>query len=67
MSEHSVVIDYTNWKGDRRKRTIIPHRVDFENTEWHPVTQWLLEAVDCEDGKLKQFAMKDIHSWEPMT
>ena len=60
-----VIIDYTNWRGERRKREIIPYRIDFENTEWHPDTQWLLEAFDCEDGEVKQFAMKDIHGWEP--
>lgn len=60
-----AIIDYTNWRGERRKREIIPTgRIDFENTEWHPETQWLLEATDCEDGKTKHFAMKDIHSFE---
>ena len=62
-----VEIDYTNWRGERRKRLIRPTgRLDFENTQWHSETQWLLEAID-EDGKIKQFAMKDIHSWEPRT
>lgn len=59
-----VTIDYTNWRKERRRRKIQPLRLAFKNTEWHPDTQWLLEAADCEDGKIKEFAMKDIHSWE---
>jgi uncharacterized protein (DUF1684 family) len=63
-----VEIDYTNWRGERRKRQIIPTgRMEFANTEWHPDTQWLIEATDVEDGKLKDFAMKDIHSWQPVS
>jgi hypothetical protein len=61
-----VIIDYTNWRGERRSRVIAPTGlIEFANTEWHPDTQWLLEAVDMEDGKTKNFAIKDIHSWRP--
>lgn len=62
-----VVIDYTNWRGKRGMRRIIPIRVAFENNEYHPETQWLLEAVDLNDAdhKIKTFAMKGIHSWQP--
>ena len=60
-----VVIDYTNWRGKRGLRRIIPIRVSFENNEYHPDTQWLLEAVDLNDAdhKIKTFAMANIHSW----
>jgi len=62
-----VVIDYTNWRGERRHRRIIPQYrgLVFWQSDHHPGTQWLLSAVDCEDNKIKQFAMKGIHSWEP--
>jgi len=62
-----VIIDYTNWRGKRTLRRIIPIRVSFENNEYHPDTQWLLEAIDLNDAdhKVKTFALKDIHSWQP--
>lgn len=62
----NVEIDYTNWRGERRKRVISPMKLTWGFTEWHPANQWLLLAMDCEDRKTKEFAMKDIHSWQPV-
>jgi len=58
-----VMIDYTNWRGERGLRRIRPLRIDFENNEWHPETQWLLLAVDVDKGHERTFAMKNIHAW----
>lgn len=67
MSSRRVEIDYGNWRGARRTRIILPTgRVAFENNEWHPNTQWLLEAVDEETGKIKDFALSCIHSWKEL-
>lgn len=60
-----VLIDYTNWRGERSTRRIRPLSVAFENSQWHPSTQWILHAVDIERGATREFAMKDIHSWLP--
>jgi len=61
-----VTIDYTNWKGERRVREIIPTGgLRFSTTGWHSSPQWLLAATDVEDGVVKEFAMKHIHSWKP--
>lgn len=66
MSYRVVVIDYTNWRAERRTRRIIPTgKVEFTKTDYHPFPQWFLEAVDPEDNKTKMFAMADIHSWTP--
>lgn len=62
-----VIIDYTNWKGERSIRTIIPIRIYWGSNEWHKEEQWLLEAHDLEKQALRNFAMKDIHSWTPVT
>jgi hypothetical protein len=65
VKDQEVVIDYTNWRGERRLRTIIPTgAIDFADTQWHPTRQWLLQALDPEDGKVKMFALSDIHSWK---
>jgi predicted DNA-binding transcriptional regulator YafY len=58
-----VIIDYTNWRGERAERRIIPFAVVFENNEWHPNTQWLLEALDVEKREMRTFALSNIHAW----
>ena len=60
-----VEIDYTNWRGERSKRRIVPMRLTWENNEWHPETQWLLEALDVEKKEMRTFAFTNIHSWSP--
>lgn len=59
-------VDYTNWYGERRKRLIRPRErgLQYTSTKYHPEPQWLLEATDIEDGKIKWFSLKDIHSIE---
>jgi predicted DNA-binding transcriptional regulator YafY len=61
----TVVIDYTNWRGDRREREIRPlsSGLQFTKNQWHPDPQWLLQAVDVESGSVRTFAMRNIHSW----
>lgn len=61
-----VEIDYTNWRGERRKRKIKPMRIDYTSTKFHPQPQWLVYAIDLKSGTFKSFAMKDIHSWRPL-
>jgi predicted DNA-binding transcriptional regulator YafY len=62
----AVLIDYTNHRGERAMRRIHPLSLSFENNEWHPETQWILEAADLDKGgELRGFALKDIHSWQP--
>lgn len=64
MSEQEYVsIDYTNYRGERRARLIRPLSLYFGTTDWHPTPQWLLHAVDCEKGEVRDFAMSSIHSW----
>jgi predicted DNA-binding transcriptional regulator YafY len=61
-----VEIDYTNWRGERLIRCIVPTGVvAFENNEWHLEPQWLLEAIDIEKDEIRMFAMRSIHSWKP--
>lgn len=62
-----VEIDYTNWRGERRKRLINPVSLTWGASKYHEGNQWLLLAMDCEDKKSKEFAMKNIHSWTPQS
>ncbi len=61
-----AIIDYTNHKGERRERKIIPTgTLVCESNEFHKELGWLLVAWDCEKKEYRKFAMKDIHSWRP--
>jgi hypothetical protein len=60
-----VIIDYTNWRGERSLRRIMPMGIQWTSSEWHPEEQWLLVARDLVKNEPRMFAMKDIHSWKP--
>ena len=58
-----VYIDYTNYRGERSVRRILPERLYFGRTEYHPEDQWLLDAHDLGKDVSRTYAMKDIHKW----
>lgn len=60
MSGGPVTLTYRNWRGEVAERTIIPRRVWFGSTDWHPEPQWLLTAWDAEKGADRDFALKDF-------
>lgn len=59
----TVCILYTNWRNETATRRIIPERIWYGSTSWHPEEQWLLEALDVEKGERRSFAIADIKSW----
>jgi predicted DNA-binding transcriptional regulator YafY len=58
-----VQIEYTNWRGERGRRTIMPSTIRFGTSHWHKEPQWLLRGFDISKGEMREFAMKDIHYW----
>lgn len=58
-----VTIVYTNYRGETGERKIVPKKIWFGSTEWHPEEQWLLDTYDVEKQADRSFAMKDIKSW----
>lgn len=58
-----VRIVYTNYRGETAIREIVPQRMWFGATEWHPEQQWLLNAFDVEKNAVRAFAVKDIRAW----
>ena len=60
-----LIIDYTNYKGERKERLIYPVRrgLWFGNTAWHPELQWFLHAMDMEKLEYRDFAIQGLHSW----
>lgn len=63
--KQEVLIDYTNWRGERSARRIVPMSLSWENNEWHHETQWLLYALDVDKQEGRTFALANIHSWTP--
>lgn len=59
-----VEIVYTNYRGETAKRQIIPKKIWFGSTEYHPDEQWLLDAFDVGKQADRTFALKDITSWQ---
>ena len=41
-------------------RNIMPERIWFGSTAYHPEPQWILDARDVDRGVERQFAMQDI-------
>jgi predicted DNA-binding transcriptional regulator YafY len=61
--EQQVKILYTNYKGETSLRTIVPIKIWFGSTDWHPSPQWLINAIDIQKEAERSFAMKDIKAW----
>jgi predicted DNA-binding transcriptional regulator YafY len=62
-NEHKIKICYTNYRGETSIREIIPQKVWFGSTEWHPENGWLLNAFDVEKGADRSFSLKDIKAF----
>lgn len=58
-----VKIVYTNYRGETGIRAILPIKIWFGATDWHPESQWLLDAIDVEKEASRSFALKDIKAW----
>lgn len=58
-----VLIDYTNYRGVTAIRWIVPERIYFGSTEYHPIPQWLLLAYDLHKEAPRTFAIADIRNW----
>jgi len=55
--------DYTNHRGERAWRHILPLSIAFDNNQWHPESQWIMEAVDCDKNAIRDFSLASIHEW----
>lgn len=54
------IVEYTNWRGETARRVIIPIRMWWGSTEWHPQEQWMLTAWDVEKDAVRDFAWQDM-------
>jgi predicted DNA-binding transcriptional regulator YafY len=60
----AIRIEYINYRGERSLRLIVPQHCYFAEVDWHPGTQWILDAWDVDKGAVRSFAMRDIQRWD---
>jgi hypothetical protein len=63
-SSREVSILYKNWKGEVAWRRIVPLSISFESSQWHPVPQWVMRALDIDKEAERSFAIVDIQNWK---
>lgn len=63
INKEEVEIDYTNWRGETRRRLIRPIEMYFGRTEYYKDVQWLLHAFDVGKNEERTFAMANIKGW----
>jgi len=63
QQEQVVSVLYTNHRGITTLRRVIPRRIWFGHTEWHPGEQWLMDVFDLEKRAERSFAIADIKEW----
>lgn len=62
--ERVVTVTYTNDRGETASRRIVPDRIAWGCSPWHPDWQWLLHCYDLEKQAHRTFALKQISKWE---
>jgi hypothetical protein len=58
---------YKNWRGETATRTIVPLRLHYGSSIYHPEPQFLLKVVDLEKNAERDFALCDIQHWSDST
>jgi hypothetical protein len=66
LPKYVLTIPYTNHRGERRMRKVVPMEVTFEKTPYHP-EQWILRVYDVEKKAPRSFTMLGFGSLEPAT
>lgn len=55
-----VQFNYKNHRGKVEVRHVLPIRIWFGSTAWHPEPQWLMEAFDLDKQGTRDFALCGI-------
>ena len=63
LKQKEFLIDYTNWKGKRKWRRVMPVRISWEISPFHAEhdLSLFLNAIDVEECCSRDFLIKDIH------
>lgn len=60
----TIHFHYTNHRGERSWRTVVPEHMWWGVTAWHPQEGWLLRAFDMDKREYRDFAWSGIHGVE---
>lgn len=60
LAEPKKIIFVYNWQGDETDRMAVPLLLYYGTSEYYKKEQWLMKAVDVEDGVVRIFAVKDM-------
>jgi hypothetical protein len=55
-----LTFTYRNHRGETAVRRVVPIRVWYGHTDWHPDPQWLMDAHDLDRGEVRTFALADM-------
>jgi hypothetical protein len=58
-----IKVEYTNYRGEKGVRTIVPISFFFGTTQYHPEAQWLVKLWDCDRQAERIYALKEITRW----
>lgn len=63
LKQKNILIDYTNWKGSRRWRRVMPIGISWDISVFHQDhgLSLFLKAIDVDDCVSRDFLIKDIH------
>ena len=61
--QHEIKMLYTNHRGETSIRRLVPQRVWFGKTEWHPEEQWLLEAFDLDRNAIRNYVLREVRAF----
>lgn len=65
LEERSTAsIRYRNHRGEEAVRRVLPDRIWYGSSPYHPGDQWFLKAWDFDKQAERDFAMAGILSWE---
>ncbi len=55
-----LIFVYTDHRGSRSTRRVLPDRIWFGRTDWYDEPQWLMDAYDVDRHALRSFALRQI-------
>ncbi len=58
-----VEVRYKNWRGETADRRIVPAKIYFGKTDWHPEPGWLIDAYDVDREANRLYALADVEEW----
>lgn len=62
MNKPPVLIDATNYRGERSTRKVYPLGIRYGTSAWHPTPCWLVVVHDIAKKANREFDLMKVHS-----